>query len=75
MKLNEGKCHLLTFGTIQSNVTIKIEEAIIEESSDEKLLGVIFDKKLNFRSHISSLCRRASQKLHVLARVSTLMDH
>ena len=24
MKLNEGKCHLLAFGTIQSNNTIKI---------------------------------------------------
>ena len=41
MKLNEGKCHLLTFGTIHSNVTIKIGEAIAEESSEEKLLGVI----------------------------------
>ena len=26
MKLNEGKCHLLTFGTIQSNIKIKIGE-------------------------------------------------
>ena len=38
MKLNEGKCYLLTFGTIQSNIKIKIGEAIIEESSEEKLL-------------------------------------
>ena len=38
MKLNEGKCHLLTFGTIQSNIKIKIGEAIVEESSEEKLL-------------------------------------
>ena len=33
MKLNEGKCHLLTFGTIRSNIKIKIGEAIVEESS------------------------------------------
>ena len=65
MKLNEGKCHLLTFGTIKSNIKMKIGEAISEENSEEKLLGVILDKKLNFRSHISSLCKRASQKLHV----------
>ena len=51
MKLNERKCHLLTFGTIQSNIKIKIGEAIVEESSKEKLLGVILDKKLNFESH------------------------
>ena len=74
MKLNEGKCHLLTFGTIQSNIKIKFGEAIVEESSEEKLLGMILDKKLNFKSYISSLCKRASQKLHALARVSTLMD-
>ena len=35
---------------------------------------MIIDKKLNFKSHISSLCKRASQKLHALARVSTFMD-
>ena len=74
MNLNEGKCNLLTFGTIQSNIKIKIGEAIVEESSEEKLLGVIIDKKLSFKSHISSLCKRASQKLHAVARVSTFMD-
>ena len=74
MKLNEGKCHLLTCGTIQSNNKIKIGEAIVEESSEEKLLGVILDKKLNFKSHISNLCKKASQKLYALARVSTFMD-
>ena len=74
MKLNEGKCHLLTFGTIQSNIKIKIGEAIVEESSEEKLLRVILDKKLNFKSHNSSLYKRVSRKLHALARVSTFMD-
>ena len=74
MKLNEGKCHLLTFGTIQSNIKIKICEAIVEESSEEKLLRVILDKKLNFKSHNSSLYKRVCRKLHALARVSTFMD-
>ena len=61
MKLNEGKCHLLTFGTTQRNIKIKILEAIVEESSEEKLLR-------------ASLCKKASQKLHALARASTFMD-
>ena len=38
MKFSEGKCYLLTFGTIQSNIKMKIGEAIVEESSEEKLL-------------------------------------
>ena len=74
MKLNKGKCHLLTFGKIQSNIKIKIVEAVVEESSEEKLLGIILDKKRNFKSHISSVCKKASQKLHALARASSFMD-
>ena len=74
LKLNQGKCHLLTFWTIQINIKIKIGEAIVEESSEKRLLGMIVGKKLNFKSHISSLCKKASQKLHVLARISTFMD-
>ena len=73
MKLNAGKCHLLTFGTNQDDIEIKIGEAIVEECSEEKQLGVIIDKNLNFKSHISNLCKRASQKLHALARVSPFM--
>ena len=74
MKLNDGKCQLLTFGAVQNNIKIKIEEGIVEESSKEKLLGMITDKKRNFESHILSLCKRASQRVHALARVSTFID-
>ena len=74
MKLNEGNCHLLTFGTVQGNIKIKIGEAVVEGSCEGKLLRVIIDKKRNFKSHFSSLCKRVSQKLHALARVSTFMN-
>ena len=33
------------------------------------LLGVTIDKKLTFRSHIDELCRKASNKLHILRRI------
>ena len=74
MKLNGGKCHLLTFGTSQDDIKITVSEAIVKESSEEKLLGVTMDKNLNFKSHVSNLCKRASQKLHALARVSAFMN-
>ena len=38
-----------------------------------KLLGVQIDEKLNFISHISELCTRASQKVGVLVRLSNLI--
>ena len=62
------------FWKIHCNVRIKIGEATVEESSEKKLLGVILGKKLNFKSHVSSLCKRASQELRTHARVSTFMD-
>ena len=68
MKLNEGKCHLSTFGTSQDDIKITVGEAIVKESSEERLLGVTIDKNLNLKSHVSNLCKRASQKLRALAR-------
>ena len=32
------------------------------------------DKILNFKTHVTNLCKKASQKLHALARVSRYMD-
>ena len=74
MKLNKEKCHLLIVGGNQEGAKISIGEAVIKESPEEKLLGVTIDKNLNFNSHISNLCKKASQKLHALARVSPFMD-
>jgi hypothetical protein len=38
-----------------------------------KLLGVTFDDKLNFRVHISEICKKASKKVGVLARLKNLI--
>ena len=40
----------------------------------KKILGVYFDNKLNFDYHINKLCKKASQKLHALARVWVFMN-
>ena len=45
-----------------------------KNSTEEKLLGVKFDSNLSFESHVTSLCKKASQKLHALARISHYMD-
>ena len=54
--------------------TVNISGSLIKESDEEKLLGVTIDKKLIFKSHVNSLCKIASQKLHALARISTYME-
>ena len=40
----------------------------------KKILGVIFDIKLNFNTHVSKLCKKAGQKLQALARISNFMS-
>ena len=72
MKVNADKYHLLV--TRDTDVTAKIGEFDVKNSREEKLLGVKIDNKLYFESHISSLCKKASQKLHALARVVNFVN-
>ena len=72
MKANANKCHLLV--TRDTDVTSKIGEFDVKNSREEKFLGVKIDSKLSFEHHVSSLCKKASQKLHALARVVNFMD-
>ena len=68
MKLNVDKCYLMIFGEKCDKVKLHIDEAVTEESDDETLLGIRLDKKLSFKTHVQSLCKKASQKLHALFR-------
>ena len=43
-------------------------------SEEETMLGIKIDRKLNFQSHISDLCRKASQKLSALNRIASYLD-
>ena len=72
MKANADKCHLLV--TRDTDVTAKIGDFDVKSSREEKLLDVKIDRKLSFKNHVSSLCKKASQKLHALRRVVNFMD-
>ena len=37
----------------------------MENSKEQKILGVIIDNKLNFKSHISELCKKLLRKLQL----------
>ena len=54
--------------------SIIIESKQIRNSSCEKLLGVFFDSKLTFQSHIDNICKKASQKLNAISRITPYMD-
>ena len=74
MKLDGDKCHFMTFGDQSNDLAIQIDNNLINESSEEKLLGVTIDKKLSFKPHIKTLYKKASQKLHALSRISCYLS-
>ena len=69
MKLNPDKCHFLLAGSTPELLWAKVGEEKIWESSQEKLLGLVIDKKLNFNSHLSKICKKVSTKVTALARM------
>ena len=74
MKLNEEKCNLINFSKSNINTSLKIDNTTIKPSKEQKLLGISVDKNLSFKGHVESLCKKASQKLHALSRISNYMD-
>ena len=71
LKTNPDKCHLHV--NTDENVVLKIKNETITKSSDQKLLGILFNNKCDFDEHATSLCRKASQKLNALARVAIIL--
>ena len=54
--------------------TAKTESFSIKNSSEGKLLVIKFHSNLSFENHVNSICKKASQKLHALGRISHYMD-
>ena len=75
MVLNPGKCHYLLLGNKSNSDTINLNGMKLVSSSYEKLLDILTDRDLSFDKHIKSLCRKAGQKLHALARISNFVTH
>ena len=56
------------------NQPIKIQKEIIKSEENVKSLGVTIDNKLNYKTHISKLCKTASAKLNALRRNSKYLN-
>ena len=62
-----------TFWLQVTKVSANINEFETESSKKEKG-GISIDTTLSFEHHVTSLCKKASQKLHALARIAHYMD-
>ena len=71
MKANADKCHFLESTKVcginnvanKNKFKIKINEIDNESSPKEKLLGVILDDQIHFKSHMSNLCKKGQSEI------------
>ena len=72
MLLNPNKCHFLTLGFNKPFPDLPFENTIIKNVTEEKILGIVIDNNLYFKSHMKKICEKANQKLSALATISKL---
>ena len=46
-----------------------------KKAKNKKILDVIIDNRLNFKSHMSELCKKSSQKIAALSRLSSYLHN
>ena len=72
LKFHPDKCHILKIGNYDENTAYTLGSddnlAILKESEEEKDLGVIVDKNLNFASHCDKVVGKANRMLGILRR-------
>ena len=69
---NARKSHLIV--STKKNLEIHVSSCSIRNEDNVKLLGIHFNNNLNFNYHVNKLCKKASKKLHALARIAKYMD-
>ena len=72
LKANASKYHF--FSSSYQHTSININGSVNKSSNSEKLLGITIDSYFTFEEHINTLCRKASQKLHALSRISQYLS-
>ena len=72
MVLNADKSHFLTVGFNKPFPDFSFNDTTIENATEEKILGIVIDNKLNFKSLLKNICKKVNQKLSALSRTSKL---
>ena len=69
MMLDARNYHFICLRNNTENKTFLFNINLMENSNEQKILGLIIANKLNFKSQINKLCNKASQKLGALSRL------
>ena len=68
LKPNADKCHLVL--SADESFSINIDNKVIKNSNNKKLLGINLHNTLGFDTHVANICNRGGKKLHAVARIS-----
>ena len=73
MVLNPRKCHYLVINKDITDESIELGKKTLYAEAEQKLLGIISDKDLNFQSHTRAIIKTTKQKPSALIRIAPLM--
>ena len=72
MKANPGKSHI--FLSTKKTEKLMINDVVLTSSVEERLLGITLNSERKFEKHVKGICNKASQKVHVLSRITSCMS-
>ena len=65
---------MLLGGTDSESYYLNLNGILLESTNSIRLLGLTIDSKLNFNTHVESLCKKASQKVKALFRIRRYLN-
>ena len=72
MILNLRKCYFMCIGkNVSDSELLNLNDLNLNNSKEVEILGITIDRNLNFKGHTKNICRKASQKLSALLRISS----
>ena len=74
MILNASKCHLLFAGYIDELLLASVGDALLCEKQSAWLLGILINSSLKFDDYVKVICKKTSQKLTAISRMSNFMS-
>ena len=75
LDLNVSKTKEIVFNFRRNPVNfeaVKIDEAVVEQVSEYKYLGVAVDSKLKFMKHVDTQCKKANSRLYCIRTMKKL---
>ena len=75
VSLNPTKCHYICLCKNKEKDAFNFGNISLKNSKEVAILGLTIDNKLSLDNHIKKICKKASQKICALSRMSMEMQY